>query len=965
MLLSFFFGRTSPLRSGAKAAAVAFSCSPAPGANAPSANAPFVAERLSRFKAAARGLLVAGALALSLGVCASNAQAQVRVGGAVRPDAGFIANTLARNDDGSTVAVPLGFNANFFGTTYTSVFVNNNGDITFDAAYSSFTPDDLNTIQRVLVAGFFTDIDTRGTTNNSQPVRYGQGTVDGRRAFAASFINVGYFSQSTNKLNSFQIVLIDRSDTGAGNFDIELNYDKVQFDAGSTNNGVNGIGTPQNLGPGKDGSARVGFSNGTQRPGTFFEFPGSGTARSFLDTNLGSGLIYNSFNSSVAGRYVFEVRGGTVGGRFSINDASVVEGNPGDHNVATFTVTLTPPAAIESTIDYTTGNGTAVAPDDYALTSGTLTFAPGESTKTITVPIVGDLLREGDETFTLNLSNAVGGGITRPQGTGTIFDEEANTPPIASDFARSVNEDSVLSLSRGSFAAAYSDAENDPLNKVKIVALPTNGALKLRQNAVTLNQVILADDLATLTYTPNPNYFGADTVGYQDNDRIAYSNTANLNITVNSVNDPPTITSLSNVRINRNTSTAPLAFTIGDVETAPDALVVSATSDNPSVAPVSSIVFGGSGTDRTVTVTPLAGQVGIANITVSVSDGEATTSTSFVLTVNGAPVLADSSFTVPVGRTFFSQLAASDPNNDALTYAIVTPALPNGLRLSTAGLISGTPTQVGSFSAVVRVSDGADQTTARVSFTVTAAPVNHPPVVDNQTLSVSLNRPFSLPLSGSDPDGDTLTYVVASNSTMPPQITVSPRGVLSGVPTQAGQFNFSLTVSDGRGGVVRANYLLIVTGGAPVSGGGTDGQGPVITRNSVPQRLSRAQLGALTLAGTVRDTAPNGVTPSGLNRMLYQLRRSSDGYAFDGSAFTPDVNQGYVAIPVSPTSDGSTVNWSQSLSVLPGDTVMTPGRYSVSILAQDNAGNYGITVVYFTITASSTVARTSPSAGRS
>ena len=194
-----------------------------------------------------------------------------------------------------------------------------------------------------------------------------------------------------------------------------------------------------------------------------------------------------------------------------------------------------------------------------------------------------------------------------------------------------------------------------------------------------------------------------------------------------------------------------------------------------------------------------------------------------------------------------------------------------GLSLSQAGLIAGTPTRTGSFTATVSASDGLATTSARVFITVVAAPVNRLPVVDGQTLSAAVSRPFSMPLSASDPDGDTLTFVSASNSQLPPQLAISARGVLSGVPTQTGVFPFSLIVSDGRGGSVRANYILIVTGAA-------DGQGPIITRSNVPSVITRAQLAATTLSGTVRDVAASGVAPSGVNRMLFQLRRVSDGF---------------------------------------------------------------------------------------
>jgi hypothetical protein len=84
------------------------------------------------------------------------------------------------------------------------------------------------------VAPFFGDVDTRAAASNV--VTFGQTvTLDGHKAFCvdwAGVSGVGYYNEHTDKLNSFQLLLIDRSDVGAGDFDIEMNYDKVQWETG-------------------------------------------------------------------------------------------------------------------------------------------------------------------------------------------------------------------------------------------------------------------------------------------------------------------------------------------------------------------------------------------------------------------------------------------------------------------------------------------------------------------------------------------------------------------------------------------------------------------------------------------------------------------------------------------------------------------------------------------------------------
>ncbi|HEY1379633.1 MAG TPA: Calx-beta domain-containing protein [Gemmataceae bacterium] len=108
----------------------------------------------------------------------------------------------------------------------------------------------------------------------------------------------------------------------------------------------------------------------------------------------------------------------------SVTDApAVTEGNTGTRT-ATFTVTLSAPSTQPVTVAYATGNGTATAGGDYQAASGTLTFAPGETTKTITVPVLGDRLGEANETFVVNLSSPTNAIITDGQGAGTILDDE-------------------------------------------------------------------------------------------------------------------------------------------------------------------------------------------------------------------------------------------------------------------------------------------------------------------------------------------------------------------------------------------------------------------------------------------------------------------------------------------------------------------------------------------------------------
>ena len=98
--------------------------------------------------------------------------------------------------------------------------------------------------------------------------------------------------------------------------------------------------------------------------------------------------------------------------------------------VATFAITLTSASAQPVTVQYATSNMTASAGSDYTATSGTVTFAPGETEKVIAVLVQRDILAEGSETFMVMLSNPSGATLTDAMGVGTIVDRAVVGPPV-------------------------------------------------------------------------------------------------------------------------------------------------------------------------------------------------------------------------------------------------------------------------------------------------------------------------------------------------------------------------------------------------------------------------------------------------------------------------------------------------------------------------------------------------------
>ena len=114
-----------------------------------------------------------------------------------------------------------------------------------------------------------------------------------------------------------------------------------------------------------------------------------------------------------------------------ISDASVAEGQS-ETRAATFTISLSAPVSNPVGVSFATVDGSAVQPGDYTGRTGTVSFAPGETSKTITVDVKGDTEVESDEAFIVRLSNPAGATIADADGAGTIVnDDERGAPPAA------------------------------------------------------------------------------------------------------------------------------------------------------------------------------------------------------------------------------------------------------------------------------------------------------------------------------------------------------------------------------------------------------------------------------------------------------------------------------------------------------------------------------------------------------
>jgi hypothetical protein len=138
----------------------------------------------------------------------------------------------------------------------------------------------------------------------------------------------------------------------------------------------------------------------------------------------------------------------------SVGDVSIVEGNEGVVE-AVFEVTLSSESNLVTEVHFQTVNGTAVAGSDYQSVDLTLTFEPGETQKTVIVPVSGDLLNEGNETFSVQLSPVMNAETYDGTAQAIIFNDDPNTAPVLAFIGgKSVEHGQTLL-----FQAAATDAE--------------------------------------------------------------------------------------------------------------------------------------------------------------------------------------------------------------------------------------------------------------------------------------------------------------------------------------------------------------------------------------------------------------------------------------------------------------------------------------------------------------------------
>ncbi len=516
----------------------------------------------------------------------------------------------------------------------------------------------------------------------------------------------------------------------------------VQDPAGDT--GLDDVSNPANfllLGDGSDGvfdtvSCATGVAAG--------DVPFSINTVTYAPASRVASLSINDNEALPPGLYRLLVCGST-----SIRDlvGNALDGNGdsigGDDFGRGFSVSLpvnNPPVADDQSV--TTNEDTPVvvtltgSDSDGDPLSFTLMSAPTNGALSGTAPNLSyqpNLNFNGADSFTFQVNDGL---VDSNIATVSITVTAVNDAPVGDAQAVMTDEDTALAV-----VLTGSDVEGDALTYT-VVGAPSNG---------TLSGVA-----PHLSYQPNPDFNGADSFTFQVNDGGLASNPATVSVTVTAVNDAPV--ALGDVASTQKNTSVSIAVLANDTDVDGDPLGVTAVTQG--INGTVSIDAGAGG----VSYAPSAEFEGVDSFTYTMSDGVLTDSATVTVSVgDNAPVANDdAASTHEDSATVIDVLVNdTDPNGDALRITAVTQGA-KGTVTTDGSSVTYTPAadSNGMDSFTYTVTDGSLSDMATV--TVTVAAVNDGPAADAQSIVTTEDTPVAVTLSGSDVDGDPLTFTVLS-----------------------------------------------------------------------------------------------------------------------------------------------------------------------------------------------------------
>jgi Ca2+-binding RTX toxin-like protein len=366
----------------------------------------------------------------------------------------------------------------------------------------------------------------------------------------------------------------------------------------------------------------------------------------------------------------------------------------------------------------------------------------------------------------------------------------SGNPIVANDQTVVTNEDTPQPIT----LTAVSQG-TDPLTFI-LTSLPSRG--------------ILSGSAPDLVYTPNVNFFGTDSFTFVASDGTLDSNTATVMITVIPIDDPPAAVDDMVTTNEDNAITIDVMKNDGDIDMNDDTAIISVTN------PANGIAIN-NGHD--VTYIPNPNYYGPDSFVYTVSDISGSTAEATVWIninpVNDAPVANDQTTVVtPEDTVTTISLDATDPENDGLSYSIMSPPS-HGTLSGAAPNLQYTPAAnyFGSDSFMFEVSDGELTDTATVLVTIN--PVNDNPIALNDIATTSQDTAVTVNVLTNDGDvdsGDTLTVQSVTNPANGVAVIDNGGNTVTYTPasTFVGSDSFDYTVSDGHGGTATATVSITV-----------------------------------------------------------------------------------------------------------------------------------------------------------
>lgn len=197
-----------------------------------------------------------------------------------------------------------------------------------------------------------------------------------------------------------------------------------------------------------------------------------------------------------------------------------------------------------------------------------------------------------------------------------------DAPTLSTNAGLTLDEDTEASITSSDLSTSDVD---DPTGNVRytVTSTPSHGELRVGGAALSDNDTFTQKNIdeETVTYHPSQNFNGSDSFRFSVSDgKTSGASDETFSITVDPINDEPTISSIPDQQPDEDTQIGPLNFSVSDAETPSADLSVSATSNNSSLVPADSLKLGGNGSSRTITPALLTHANGDGQITVIVED---------------------------------------------------------------------------------------------------------------------------------------------------------------------------------------------------------------------------------------------------------------------------------------------------------------------------------------------------------